>query len=166
MTQSSERVAPALALLAFGLAPWVDCAVWLLFDMDSLSGSDGATAAMLIGLSVLLGGAAAVVALSVGAVALLRARREAGAASEQADGEPRRPQGTARRTSSVARAATLIAIVGLWGPAGVGMIAPGRLRRGVMRHDYTLTWLVVGVTGAAMWAGIVLLVRALRQRQA
>lgn len=166
MTARPERVAPALALLAFGLAPWIDCAAWMLFDMNSLSGSDGDAAAMMIGLSVLLGAGAVVIALVAGALAALRIRGQARASSLETDTGPRRPLGPGRRLSALARAASLIAIVGLWGPAGVAMIAPGRLRRGVLKHDYTLTWLVVGVTGAALLAGIVLLVRARRQRQA
>ena len=119
MSDDRDLTAPALLLLAFGLAPWIDVGAWLLFENVVGPLGRGETTMLQIGLgaSVGVGFLAALVAIVSGLVARRRTGR-----GESIGGGPRRARAGARRSATIARAASLIAVLGLWGPFGLALL--------------------------------------------
>jgi hypothetical protein len=166
MSRTRNRSGAALMLLTFGLAPWVDQGVWMLSrrELHRLGQSQlGAIGAVLL-TSLGVGAVAAVTALVIGTVAARRSRREATAAAA-GDGGPRRPLPDARVSTTVARSAALIAVVGLWGPFGVAFLDPLLSRRdSILYPDPWQSWCIAVITVAAALAGALTLIRGRRQR--
>ena len=159
MTPRTESAAPAMLLLAFGLAPWLDvglfAAAYALRDILGSPDRDLALKAMLG--SVGVGAAGAVLAFVVGTVAVILARRDARARRCAGDAPLRARRGP-RRSTLIARSAALVAVVGLWGPGGALMLAAAQNESG-----WRVALLAVAATVGATALGAVRLVRSRRR---